>query len=221
MKLVRVLLVDDHQIRRAGLRALLEKLVGVEVAAEADDGREALQLIHSHSPDVVFVDLLMPVMNGIELSARVSQENPNARVLILSGQPNEVCALQAFRAGAAGYLVKEASPAELDLALRTVARGDRYLSPAVSKHFVADYVDQIAGRNGSSKSLTLRQREVLKLIAEGYSTKEIAHRLGISVKTIETHRAEIMTRLEVYNLAGLIRYAIRAGLVAAEQQEAG
>lgn len=212
MKAVRVLLVEDQNLVRAGIRALLEDIDGIEVVAEADDGREALRLIKSHLPDVVLADILMPVMNGIELSARVSKEFPPVRVLILSGYTNEEYVLQSLRAGAAGYLVKGANIADLELAIRAVARGESYLSSAVSNCVPTDY----ASKRGSLESLTPRQREVLKLIAEGYSTKEIAHLLKVSVKTIETHRTDITARLQVNNLAGLIRYAIRVGLVTLE-----
>jgi DNA-binding NarL/FixJ family response regulator len=217
MKAVRVLLVEDQNLVRAGIRALLEDIDGIEVVAEADDGPEALRLIKSYLPDVALVDIMMPVMNGIELSARVSTEFPRVRVLILSGYTNEAYVLQSLRAGAAGYLVKGADIAELERAIRAVARGENYLSSAVSKYVAADYASQTAGKRGSLESLTPRQREVLKLIAEGYSTKEIAQLLKVSVKTVETHRAEIMSRLEIGNLAGLVRYAIRIGLVTAEQ----
>lgn len=216
MKPVRVLLVDGHKLIRAGLRALLENLAGVEVVAEVDEEREALRLIKVHLPDVVLVDILAPVMTGIELSAHVSREFPQARVLVLSEYTNEACVSQSLQAGAKGYLVKGASIAELELALRLVARGETYLSPEVSEHAVAGHVSQAVGKRGSSKPLTPRQCEVLKLVAEGYSTKEIANLLNVSAKTIETHRTDIMARLEVYNLAGLIRYAIRIGLVTLE-----
>src|SRR5574341_1613216 len=217
MKPIRVLLVGGHKLIRAGIRALLENFDRVEVVAEANESEESLRLIRSHLPDVVLMDIMAPVMTGIELSARVSREFPQTRVLILSEYTNEACVSQALQAGATGYLVKGAGVAELELALRAVARGETYLSPEAPKYAVAGHVGQIVGERGSLGSLTPRQREVLKLIAEGYSTKEIAHLLKVSVKTVETHRADIIARLQVNNLAGLIRYAIRVGLVTLER----
>ncbi len=217
MNVIRVLLVDDHKLIRAGIRSLLEDLPAVEVVAEAGEGGEGLELIKIHQPDVVLLDITMPGMNGIEVAARVRKECPQVRVLILSMHTNEEYVLQALRAGATGYLLKDAYTSELELAINAVSRGEIYLSPAVSRYVVADYAPRNDGRANTLAILTPRQREVLKLIAEGNSTKEIAHLLKVSVKTIETHRSEVMMRLEINNLAGLIRYAIRLGLISAEQ----
>lgn len=213
MKPIRVLLADDHALVRAGIRALLAALPGIEVVAETGDGREALEVIRTHRPDVVMMDIAMPGLNGLEAAARVAKDFPNVRVIILSMHANEEYVWQALRAGAGGYLLKDAAPAELDLAVKAVARGESYLSPAVSKQVVGDYIRRVGGDASSVEQLTPRQREILQLIAEGRSTKEIAHLLNISVKTVETHRVQLMERLNIHDVAGLVRYAIRVGLV--------
>jgi DNA-binding NarL/FixJ family response regulator len=215
MKPIRVLLADDHTLVRAGFRSLLQNLAGIQVVAEADNGRDALRLIGTHQPDVVLMDIAMPGLNGLEAAARVSDRFPYVRVIMLSMHVNEEYVLQALRAGAAGYLLKDASTAELELAVKSVARGDTYLSPPVSKQVVSDYVRRV-GEPSPLKRLTPRQREVLQLIAEGHTTKEIAHTLNISVKTVETHRTQLMKRLDIRDIAGLVRYAIRTGLVSPE-----
>ncbi len=217
MKPIRILLADDHTLVRAGISSLLKNLEGVEVIAEASDGREALRLVRVHRPDVVLMDIAMPGLNGLEAAARIAKIFPHVRVIILSMHVNEEYVLQALRAGAAGYLVKGADAAELEVAIRAVARGETYLSPTVSKHVVTDYIQRISGETTSLELLTPRQREVLQLIAEGYSTKKIAHTLKISVKTVETHRMQLMERLDIHDIAGLVRYAIRVGLVKPDQ----
>ena len=224
MSPIRILLADDHALVRAGIRSLLQNIDQVEVVAEADDGREALKLIASLQPDIVLMDIAMPNLNGLEAAARVTKEFPQVRVIILSMYANEEYVLQSLRAGAAGYLLKGARAAELELAVASVARGETYLSPAASKHVIGDYVQRAAGdavpnqddRNRAER-LTPRQREILQLIAEGHSTKEIAHALAISVKTAESHRTQIMERLGIHDIAGLVRYAIRAGLIDPER----
>jgi len=220
MTTIRVLLVDDHELVRAGFRALLANLSEVEVVAEAEDGRAALDLVAAHQPDVVLMDISMPGLNGLEATSRIAKEYSHTRVIILSMHASEDHVLLALRKGASGYLLKGARLAELDLAVRSVARGEVYLSPAASKYVLADYV-QRAGEPKSATEreslsidrLTARQREVLQLIAEGRTVKQIAQTLGISVKTAETHRAQIMERLAIHDLAGLVRYAIRAGII--------
>jgi DNA-binding NarL/FixJ family response regulator len=211
--MIRVLIADDHNLVRAGFRALLQNLEGVEVVAEASEGREALEIIKRSRPDVAMVDIAMPGLNGMEVAARVTKEAPHVRVLILSMHANEEYVLQSLRAGAAGYLVKGADTVELELALKALMRGESYLSPAVSKHLISDYAKRISGEAGSLELLTPRQREVLQLLAEGYSTKRIATILKISGKTVETHRSELMERLDIHDLAGLVRYAVRVGVV--------
>jgi DNA-binding NarL/FixJ family response regulator len=215
VRAIRVLLADDHTLVRAGIRALLGGIEGVEVVGEASDGQETLRLVASARPDVVLLDIGMPGLNGLEVASRIAREK-SARVVILSTHSSEEYVLQALRAGASGYLVKDAAPAELELALRAVRRGETYLTSSVSKHVVEDYVRRTGGAADPLAALTPRQREVLQLVAEGHATKEIASRLGISVKTAETHRTQLMERLDIHDVAGLVRFAIRVGLITPE-----
>jgi DNA-binding NarL/FixJ family response regulator len=202
---------------RAGIRALLEQIPDVTVVAEAGDGREALKLVETQRPNLVLMDITMPVMNGLEATGRIVKEFPQTRVVMLSVHNDEEYVLQSLRAGAVGYLLKDAGRAELEIAVAAVARNETYLSPAVSRHVVGDYVRRIGGGiEGRLESLTPRQREILQLIAEGKSTKEIASILDVSVKTVETHRAQLMERLDIHDVAGLVRYAIRNGIVTAD-----
>lgn len=213
MTSIRIMLADDHTLVRAGFRALFQSIEGIDVIAEAGDGREALRLIAVHQPDVVLMDIAMSGLNGLEAAARIVQEFPHVRVIMLSMHANEEYVLQALRAGAMGYLLKDASVTELELAIKAVVRNETYLSPAVSKH-VVEYVQRIGGGEYSSlERLTARQREILQLIAEGRTTQEIAQMLNISVKTVESHRAQLMERLDIHDVAGLVRYAIRMGVV--------
>jgi DNA-binding NarL/FixJ family response regulator len=216
MKPTRVLLADDHTLVRAGIRSLLEDLPDVIVAAEASDGHEALRLIEEHRPDVALLDIAMPGLNGLEVAARVVQDFPYVGVIILSMHATEEYVLRALRGGAAGYLLKDAGPAELELALEAVTRGERYLSPAISKH-VTEYVRRVGEEATSLERLTPRQREVLQLVAEGHTTREIAQILEIGVKTVEAHRANLMDKLDIHDIAGLVRYAVRKGLVPLEE----
>jgi len=212
MTTIRIILADDHTLVRAGFRALFQSIEGIEVVAEASDGREALRLIGVHQPDIILMDIAMAGLNGLEAAARVVQEFPHVRVVMLSMHANEEYVLQALRAGAMGYLLKDASVTELELAIKAVVRNETYLSPAVSKH-VVEYVQRIGGEPNSLERLTARQREILQLIAEGRTTQEIAGTLNISVKTVESHRAQLMERLDIHDVAGLVRYAIRMGVV--------
>jgi len=207
-----VLLADDHALVRAGIRSLLNAMNEVEVVAEASSGEEAIELAASSRPDVVLMDIAMKGITGLEAAARMRGRNPEVRVVILSMHSGEEYVLQALRAGAAGYLLKDAATGELELALRSVMRGESWLSPAVSRQVVEGYV-QRAGGEQAPEVLTARQREVLRLVAGGKSTKEIAFLLNLSVKTVETHRAQIMERLGIRDVAGLVRYALRTGLV--------
>ncbi len=220
---VRILLAEDHKLVRAGIRALLQSLPGVEVVAEASDGREALRLAEAHHPDIVFMDIAMSGMNGLEATTRIARDFADVRVIILSMHANEEYVLQALRAGASGYLLKDAGTAELEIAVTAVARGETYLSPAISKHVIDEYMRRVSGGQTGARSdgnpfdrLTPRQREILQLIAEGHTMQDIARILSISLKTVETHRAQLMERLDIYDVPGLVRYAIRIGLVSSE-----
>jgi DNA-binding NarL/FixJ family response regulator len=214
---VRVLLADDHALVRAGIRALLESLEGIAVVAEAGNGGEVLELARKHRPDVVLLDISMPGIGGLEASAQLKQELPEVRVVMLSMHANEEYVLQALRAGAVGYMLKDSATAELELALQAVMQGETYLSPPISRQVVEGYVQRVGAEQPAADHLTPRQRQVLQLIAEGLSTKEIAYRLELSVKTVETHRAQLMERLQIRDIAGLVKYAIRNGLVSSEK----
>jgi DNA-binding NarL/FixJ family response regulator len=212
---LRILLVDDHALVRAGMRSLLRDLPEVEVVAEAADGAEALVAAERERPDVVLMDIAMKGMNGLEAAARMRERLPGVKVVILSMHTSEEYVLLALRAGAAAYLIKDSATSELELALKCVMRGETYLSPAISRQVVDGYVQRV-GAGAGPDPLTPRQRDVLKRIAEGRSTKEIAYDLNLSVKTVETHRAQIMERLGIRDVAGLVRYAMRTGLIPPE-----
>jgi DNA-binding NarL/FixJ family response regulator len=216
MNRVRILLADDHTLMRAGIRSLLEKIPGVEVVGEAADGREALGLVKTRLPNVVLMDIAMSGLNGLDATARVVKEFPQVRVIILSMHANEEYVLQTLRTGASGYLLKDAATAELELAIQAVVRGDTYLSPAISKRVIDDYLGRVNGEKAPLDQLTSRQREILQLIAEGKSTKEIAFLLNVSIKTVETHRLQLMDRLGIHDIPGLVRHAMRIGLVPPE-----
>jgi len=216
MAVLRVLLADDHALVRAGMRSLLRDIPGVEVVGEAADGAEALAVAERERPDAVLLDIAMKGMSGLEAAARFREQLPGVKVIILSMHASEEYVLQALRAGAAAYLIKDSATAELELALKSVMRGETYLSPAISRQVVDGYVRRM-GAGAAEDPLTPRQREVLKGIAEGRTTKEIAFTLGLSVKTVETHRAQVMERLGIRDVAGLVRYAMRTGLVPPEK----
>ena len=213
MASLRVLLVDDHALVRAGIRSLLRDIEGIEVVGEAADGAEALAIAVRERPDAVLLDIAMKGMSGLETAARFRELHPGVKVLILSMHASEEYVLQALRAGVVAYLIKDSATAELELALRSVMRGETYLSPAISRQVVEGYVQRVGA---AEDPLTPRQREVLKRMAEGRSTKEIAFDLGLSAKTVETHRAQIMERLGIRDVAGLVRYAMRTRLVPPE-----
>jgi DNA-binding NarL/FixJ family response regulator len=214
MSPIRLVMADDHTLFRAGIRALLDDLEGVEVVAETGNGQEALRLISLHRPDVALLDVTMAGLNGLDLTARLTAEYPEVHVIILSMHATKEYVLQALRAGAAAYVLKDADTVELGLALKAVMRGETYLSPAVSKQVVAGYVQQAS--TNPLDQISQRQRETLQLIAQGHTTQEIARRMNISVKTAEKHRAQLMERLDIHDIAGLVRYAIRAGLVTSD-----
>jgi DNA-binding NarL/FixJ family response regulator len=213
MPKIRVLLADDHKLFRAGIRALLQTLDDIEVVAEAGDGRDALRLAAAHRPDVVLMDIMMPNLNGLDAAARIAHAYPHTRVIMLSMSADEDSVLKTLRAGAVGYLVKTADPAELELAIRAAMRGEKFLSSAVSEHVVSVCLNRLDKEQTSLERLTPRQREVLQLVAESHTTKDIARRLDISVKTAEAYRGELMRALDIHDIASLTRYAIRAGLV--------
>lgn len=217
---IRVLLADDHALFRAGVRMLLEHMEGVEVVGEVADGREAVRVCKALRPDVVLMDITMTGLNGLEATAQVAAECPRTRVIIVSMHLNEQYVMQAVRVGAAGYLLKDAASNDLEKAVRTVARGDTYLDQAASKYLLAAYRGRREPRTDSEEEepaptdvLTARQREILQLIAEGHTTKEIAALLHRSEKTIEGHRSRLMNQLDIHDVVGLVRYAIRIGLI--------
>lgn len=208
---IRVLLADDHTLVRAGIRALLAGMTEVEVVGEAADGEAALQMALRLQPDIILMDIAMKGMNGLQSTTRLRESLPAARVIILSMHATGDYLQQALRAGAAGYLLKDAATLELQLALAAVARGDTYLSPSVSAQIVEGFLQQ--DKPAGNTALTPRQSEILRLIAAGQSTKEIAFALKLSGKTVDTHRAQLMERLGIHEVAGLVRYAIRTGLI--------
>jgi DNA-binding NarL/FixJ family response regulator len=210
---MRIVLADDHQLVRAGIRSLVEKIPGIEVVAEASDGREASAQVTKYLPDIALMDIAMPNLNGLAAAARIVKNFPEVKVIVLSAYANEEYVLQALRSGVSGYLLKDASLEELQLALKAVGHGETFLSPAVSKAVINSYLGAANVGSGLMETLTPRQREILQLLAEGKSTKETAFLLNLSVKTVEAHRAQIMQRFGIHDLAGLVRFAIRAGLV--------
>jgi len=214
---LRLLIADDHGLVRAGIRSLLEGL-GHEVVGEAGDGTEALRLIATLLPDVALMDISMPGMNGLEATRRAAKHSRKTRFLMLSMHTDAEYVRHALVAGAAGYLLKSAERAELEMALASVARGEIWLSSLISRPVLVELlrVQGPADVAARTERLTTRQREILQLVAEGRSTKEIAERLQISAKTVESHRAHIMERLGAHNVATLVRYAIRTGLLLPE-----
>lgn len=216
MTVCRVLLVDDHALVRAGIRALLEALPRVEVVGETGDGLAAVQLATELAPDVVLLDITLPGLNGLEVATRIARLGSRTRVLMLSMHASPEYAARAFAAGAAGYLNKDSAFDELAAALEAIGAGRRYLCRAIDPAQVALFERHAANGGSGIDRLTARQRQILQLVAEGFSTREIAERLFLSVKTVETHRAQIMQRLEIHDVAGLVRFAIRHGLLPPE-----
>lgn len=211
---ISVLLADDHKITRQGLRSMIEKESDLEVVGEAEDGREAVELVKETSPDVVVMDISMPDLNGIEATRLILDEASNTHVLALSMHADRRFAAGIFSAGARGYLLKDCAFDEVVEAIRTVSRGKAYLSPDISEVMLDDYVDRLGEEEDASafSVLTDRQREVLQLLAEGRTTRQIAQDLHVSVKTIESHRQNIMEKLDIHNVAELTKYAVREGL---------
>jgi DNA-binding NarL/FixJ family response regulator len=215
---LRILLADDHKITRQGLRSLLEKQQDMEVVAEAENGREAIRLAAEMAPDVVIMDITMPDMNGVEATRQILAKSPDIKIIGLSMHSDTVFVTEMLKSGAAGYLIKDCAFEELVRAIRTVFENKVYLSPSISGVVVEDYIQRLSQTNFTgSDILSDREREVLQLMAEGNSTKRIAAKLHISVKTVETHRRQIMSKLDIHTVAELTKYAIRKGLTSLEK----
>jgi DNA-binding NarL/FixJ family response regulator len=216
-RFIKILLADDHKILRAGLRGLIEIQPSFKIVAEAEDGRTAVQLCRELSPDVVIMDISMPDLNGIEATRQILGNSPTTKVIILSVHSSKHFIEEVFRAGATGYLLKNCSFEDLVYAIRAVNAGETYLHPKIASIVRVDYLEAINQRDSSSPSmLSPREREVLQLIAEGKSTKEIAFSFNLSVKTVEAHRQRIMEKLNIRTVAALTKYAIREGLTSEE-----
>ena len=211
---IKVFVADDHKIFREGLKTLLEMKIGVEIVGEASDGREALREIIHLKPDIVIMDISMPNLNGIDATHQIVSANPNIKVMILSMHKDESFVKEALKAGAIGYMIKDGAFSELLDAIKTIMAGKIYLSPTLNEIIVKGFVDKLRVENLNSLSvLTSREREVLQLIAEGKSTSQIGDIMCISIKTVETHRQNIMKKLNINTVAGLVKYAIQKGLV--------
>ena len=207
---VRILLVDDHALTRSCLRNVLEQEPGIEVIGEATDGREAVQLARKLRPKVILMDIVMPNLNGIEATRQIIRANGHARVLALSMYQRGSYVQGILKAGAMGYVLKTCSIDELFLAIRTVASGKAYLTPEIADIVMTDY--RSGGGNNKPTELTQREREVLQLVAEGHTTKSIAHNLNVSNKTIESHRQHVMQKLGIHSVAELTKYALQEGV---------
>jgi two-component system response regulator NreC len=215
MEQIRILLSDDHNILRDGMRLLLERQPGFMVVAEASDGRETLDLVQNHQPDVVVMDIAMPNMNGIEATRRIVEKHPGMGVVILSMHYDESYVIRSLKAGARAYLLKDAVKSELIAAIHAVAEGRSFFSPKISRILQEDYV-QALGRKGADDSyelLTGREREILQLVAEGKTNKEIANALNLSLYTVDTHRTHILQKLNLHSVPEVILYAVRKGII--------
>lgn len=209
----RVLVADDHTLLRAGLIKLLETMPDVEVVGQASDGEEALQMAQRCAPSLVLLDIAMPRINGLQVCAELAAHHPGIKVLMLSMHKEQQYVQKALQSGASGYLLKDCAPEELSHAIDAVLQGRTYLSPALAQGMVNDMVHKLHTSDARTEPvLTPRQREVLKLVAEGLSTKQIALKLNLSVKTVDTHRTNLMNLLDIHDLAGLVRFAIRNGI---------
>ncbi|MEW6263714.1 MAG: response regulator transcription factor [Thermodesulfobacteriota bacterium] len=216
MDKIRVLLAEDHTIVRKGLRSILEKEAGLEVIGEAEDGREAVNKAEALHPDVVVMDIAMPGFNGLEATRRLKKDFPGMKIIILTVHANEEYVFQTLQAGASGYLVKSAAPTDLISAIHAALKGESYLSPSISRTVIDEYIrrtTEMTEGEAPFARLTRREREVLQLIAESRTNKEIANLLFISIKTVETHKAHLKEKLNLKNTAELIRYAITNGLI--------
>lgn len=213
--MIRIVLADDHAVMRRGLRLVLEGQADFAVAGEAGDGREAVALTATLQPDVAVLDITMPNMNGIEAARQIHSKQPGVGIVMLSMHSDEGYVLRALKAGARGYLLKESAEADLIHAIRSVHQGKSFFSPAVSRTLVEDYVRQLQDKDieDSYDLLTQRERELLQLIAEGKSNKDVANMLNLSVYTVETHRGNIMEKLNLHSVPELILYAVRKGVI--------
>ena len=213
MPKAKVLLVDDHVVVRQGLKALFADEPDIEVVGEASNGREALERLEKLGPDVVLMDISMPGLNGIEATRQIQVRHPEVKVVVLSMHANEEYVFQVLQAGASGYVLKQSDSLEVLTAIRAAVAGGSFLSPPISRTVIEDYVRraEARGKGGESELLTSREREVLQLLAEGRSNREIAEELSISVKTVETHRSNMMTKLELSSKTELVKYALRKG----------
>ena len=210
---IRILLADDHEIMCQGLRALLRKYDDMEIIGQAADGRIAIEMVRKLSPDVVIMDISMPNLNGIEATRQMLRERPDVKVLALSTHSDRSMVAKMLKAGALGYMIKDSTFTELVTGIRTICDNQTYLCPQVSKVVLNDYVGMLSDPNRSTGDiLTTREREVLQLVAEGLTTKRIAAKLHIGTKTVDAHRGHIMEKLDIHNMAGLTKYALREGL---------
>ena len=213
---IKVLLAEDHTIVRKGIRSLLDKESGIKVIGEAEDGRDAIKKTEALQPDVVVMDIGMPGLNGLEATRQLKKRFPEMKFIILTVHANEEYVLQTLRAGASGYLVKKAAPSELISAIQAVYKGDSFLSPSISRTVIDEYIrqaEQMSEGEEIHEKLTSREREVFQLIIEGHKNREIANLLHVSIKTVETHKAHIMDKLNVHSTAKLIRYAMDKDLI--------
>jgi two-component system response regulator NreC len=215
MQTLRIVLADDHTLFRQGLRRVLEEQAGWQVIAEASDGADAVRVTVEHEPHLVILDIAMPRLNGVDATRQIVRRLPDVRVLIVSMYSDDLYITQALQAGAHGFVLKDSADADLVRAVRDLASGKSYFSPAVSKVVLNDYVRHLAERGVTDRfdALSEREREVFQLIAEGHSNKEIAHLLNISPGTVETHRARIMEKLDVHSAADIVLYAVRKGII--------
>jgi DNA-binding NarL/FixJ family response regulator len=212
----RILLADDHALVRAGIRVLLENLPGIDVVGETGDGLDALERVQRDQPDAILLDITLPGLNGLEVAARIARLDVPTRVLMLTMHASPEYAARAFAAGAAGYLNKDSAFDELAAALETIQRGGRYLCRALDADVVRQLEERALRGESGLERLTPRQRQILQLVAEGYPSREIAERLYLSIKTVETHRGQLMQRLGIFDVPGLVKFAIRHGLVPPE-----
>jgi two-component system response regulator NreC len=216
MSPVRILLADDHTVMRSGLRLLLERQPHLQVIGEAADGRQAVALSESANPDVVVMDIAMPNLNGIEATRQIVNRNPRTAIAILSMHSDESYVIRALKAGARAYLLKDSAEADLLAAVRALTEGKSFFSPAISKILVEDYMRQLESRGAEDtyELLTTREREILQLLAEGRTNKEVANMLNLSLYTVETHRTHILQKLNLHSVPELILYAVRKGIIA-------